>query len=250
MTAKEFAKHVTDLAKAITQYVWGETGKDGQCDCIGLVIGALEKGGVKWTGTNGTNYAARNEMRYLTPLEDASVPRVGMVLYKSRAPGQDRYDLPDKYKAGNDLNDYYHIGTVTQVEPLEITHCTEPGPIKRDSSIKGWQWYGELNKVEPTGDGGGETLDTEWRTMYVTGGKLALRNGPGKNYQALIWIPDGEKVEVSADGEWVQVMWGKYRGYSMGAYLRAAREESPDTVTITLARETAEKLKMALEDAL
>lgn len=250
MTATQFAAHVAELAKTITEYVWGETGDNGKCDCIGLIIGALERNGVNWTGTNGTNYAARNEMRYMTPLEDASVLRVGMVVYKSKMPGQSGYDLPEKYTNGGDLNDYYHIGTVTHVEPLEITHCTSNGPIKRDNSAKGWHWYGELNKVEPTGADAGENSDTEWRTMYVTGGKLALRNGPGKTYQALVWIPDGEMVQCTGEGEWVQVKWGKYAGWCMGEYLHTGRANNAENVTVTMDRETAEYLLEALSKAL
>ena len=251
MTATQFAAHVAELAKTINEYVWGETGDNGKCDCVGLIIGALERNGVNWTGTNGTNYAARNEMRYLTPLEDASVLRVGMVVYKSAMPGQSGYDLPDKYKSGADLNDYYHIGTVTNVEPLTITHCTSNGPIKRDNSAKNWNWYGELNKVEPTGENAGENSGTEWRTMYVTGGKLALRNGPGKSYQALVWIPADAEVQAAPyNGEWMRVRYGKYTGYSMAEFLTETPEKGGEMVTVTLDKETAEYLLEALSKAL
>ena len=251
MTATQFSAHVAELAKTITEYVWGETGDNGKCDCIGLIIGALERNGVNWTGTNGTNYAARNEMRYMTPLEDASVLRVGMVVYKSKMPGQSGYDLPEKYTNGADLNDYYHIGTVTNVEPLEITHCTSNGPIKRDNSAKGWQWYGELQKVEQTGENAGENSSAEWRTMYVQGGKLALRNGPGKNYQALLWIPAGAEVQAAPyNGEWLRVRYGKYTGYSMAEFLAETPEETADNVLVELDKATADKLLEALKKAI
>ena len=35
---------------------------DGTCDCIGLIIGAIRRAGGSWTGTHGSNYAARSEM--------------------------------------------------------------------------------------------------------------------------------------------------------------------------------------------
>ena len=36
-------------------------GSDGYCDCIGLVIGAVRRMGLKWTGIHGSNWAARKE---------------------------------------------------------------------------------------------------------------------------------------------------------------------------------------------
>ena len=246
ISMKAFAENVVELAGTITEYVWGATGENGKCDCVGLVIGALRMGGIRWTGTNGTNYTARNAMRYLTPLEDAGMLQTGMVVLKSRAPGQGGYALPDKYKQGADLNDYYHIGVVTGVEPLVITHCTEPGPIKEDRSASAWNWYGELVQVET-----GENTETETRMMYVTGGKLALRNGPGKTYQAKVWIPDGEMVTArDYDSTWAKVTWGKYEGYSMLEYLTETTPEENDKVTLTLERETADMLLKALEQAL
>lgn len=250
ISMKAFAANVVALSKTITEYVWGATGENGKCDCVGLIIGALRMGNVKWTGTNGTNYTARNEMRYLTPLEDGSKLQLGQVVLKSRSPGQSGYALPEKYKSGSDLNDYYHIGTVTSIEPLEITHCTEPGPIKRDKSVSGWHWYGELSKVRHTEEGDQEIAVP----MVVAGGKLALRNGPGKNYQVKIWIPDGEEVQVLPyDEEWARVTWGKYEGYSMQKYLRMPGEQGQDgldMVTITIDRSTAETMLIAFEKGL
>lgn len=247
ISMKTFAENAVSLAGTITEYVWGATGENGKCDCVGLVIGALRMGGVKWTGTNGTNYTARNEMRYLTLLENAAELQVGMVVLKSRAPSQSGYDLPEKYKQGADLNDYYHIGVVTGENPLVITHCTSPGPIKRDNNAQGWNWYGELNLVEP----GQETPEQQARTMYVAGGKLALRNGPGKNYQLKVWIPDGEEVKARPyNEEWAEVTWGKYEGYSMLKYLSDAPGDEMDSVTITIDRATAENILAAFEKGL
>ena len=247
ISMKAFAANVVELSKTITEYVWGATGENGKCDCVGLVIGALRMGGVKWTGTNGTNYTARNEMRWMNPLDDGSKLDVGMVVLKSRAPGQSGYALPDKYKQGADLNDYYHIGVVTGENPLVITHCTSPGPIKQDSSAAAWDWYGELNLVEP-GEG---TPDRQEKMMYVTGGQLALRNGPGKNYQLKVWIPDGEEVKARPyNEEWAEVTWGKHEGYSMLKYLSEAPGDEMDSVTITIDRATAENILAAFEKGL
>ena len=36
-------------------------GSNGYCDCIGLIIGAIRRCGLKWTGIHGSNWAARKE---------------------------------------------------------------------------------------------------------------------------------------------------------------------------------------------
>lgn len=248
MDTRQFVQNVLALADTITAYESGASGENGKCDCIGLVIGALELGGTDWNGTHGTNYAFRNEMRYASPLEDATELQEGMVVYKSKSPGESGYALPDKYKQGGDMNDYYHVGVVTHVEPLTITHCTSPGPIVQDTSAKKWQWYGELDKLSPIG----ETEPEEYVTMYVQGGKkLALRNGPGKNYQALVWIPAGAQVQAAPyNGEWLRVRYGKYTGYSMAEFLAETPEESADNVLVELDKATANKLLEALKKAI
>lgn len=252
ITMAQFAHNAAALASTVTEYVWGATGGNGKCDCVGLVIGALRDGGVKWDGINGTNYTARKEMRYLTPLESADKLQTGMVVLKSRAPGQNGYALPDKYKQGTDLNDYYHIGVVTSVEPLEITHCTSPGPIKRDRVVSGWHWYGELEKVGPDEQTGESVTMTP---MVVTGGRLALRNGPGKGYQTVMYIPNGAPVlaEAESTGDWVQTSYNGKSGYCMREYLilpQNAVQDSGEYVSLPLDKAVAETLLRALQSAL
>ena len=48
-------------------------GSDGTCDCIGLIIGAIRRMGLKWTGIHGSNYAARYQtvdLEYITSPDD------------------------------------------------------------------------------------------------------------------------------------------------------------------------------------
>ena len=104
-------------------------GSDGTCDCIGLLIGAIRRMGLKWTGIHGSNWAARKELVKLEKTNNPNDLCLGDAVLKAYAPGEKGYGLPDRYKKGGkyyngDLNDYYHAGTVTQVNPLRITHMS------------------------------------------------------------------------------------------------------------------------------
>ena len=254
MDAKEFVQNAVKLADTITEYKSGMRGQNGQCDCIGLVIGALEMGGVKWDGTHGTNYAVRNEMRWCSPLEDSAMLREGMVVYKSRGPSDNGYALPDKYKKGSDLNDYHHVGIVTGVEPLRITHCTSPGPIVVDKSAKAWKWYGELEKVAPIGEEDDGMADA-WENKYVRGGTLNLRKGPGTRYDRVCGIPDGASVlarmynDTWSEARYTDDKMVTHEGYVLSEYLTDAAPEAEQkgTVTLELPVETAKALLKALE---
>ena len=257
MNATQFTENVKALALTIQKYKSGASGQNGECDCIGLVIGALRMGGVAWNGTHGTNYAARNEMRWMSPLDASSQLRTGMVVYKSREPGESGYSLPEKYKESGDLLDYYHVGMVTGVSPLRITHCTSPGPIVTDSKIGKWKWFGELNKVEAESESDGEN---QMETMYVIGGKLNLRSAPSTQADRLIQIASGEKVLADTyNNTWSRVIYtdaeGKtYEGYAVSQYLTktppGGTAPFPDMVSITLERSAAVLLKKALDAVL
>ena len=42
-TAKEFAYEVEDIALTVTGYQTGKSGQNGLCDCIGLIMGAVNR---------------------------------------------------------------------------------------------------------------------------------------------------------------------------------------------------------------
>lgn len=144
--ANPFVAAVLENVQRVTQYKLGGDGsRNGECDCIGLIIGAVRLMGKNWDGIHGSNYAARYKTANLAPLTGAGVLAVGNIVYKARGPKEANYDLPVRYDSHPDKLDYYHVGVVTSVAPLEITHCTNtPGGIKRDSSPGKWKYYGEL----------------------------------------------------------------------------------------------------------
>ena len=75
-------RKVDEIADEGPSYQLGHDGSDGTCDCIGLIIGAIRRAGGKWTGTHGSNWAARNTMVSIGPVDEAPFP--GCLVYKRR----------------------------------------------------------------------------------------------------------------------------------------------------------------------
>lgn len=149
MTKSEFLAQVKVIAGLHPRYRLGRKGDDGYCDCIGLIIGAVERCGGEWGGIHGSNWAARNRVQGLSLFRRASALSVGELVFKGRQEGESGYDLPDRYSSHPDQIDYYHVGVVLSVSPLVIVHCTSPGGIKRDTRLRDWEYRGALDLLEP-----------------------------------------------------------------------------------------------------
>ena len=149
ITVETYLDGVNAIYREQPEYALGHDGSDGKCDCIGMCKGAIRRGGGDADGLSGTNYAARYTIRNLSRISGVSALSVGDVVLKGRKPGEPGYSLPEKYKTGSDLTDYYHIGTVTQVNPLRITHMTTP-TAKIDSTLGKWAYFGQLPQVAGT----------------------------------------------------------------------------------------------------
>ena len=97
MTIENFLEKVACIASLAPTYALGGTGADGTCDCIGLIIGAVDRNGVSWDGMHGSNWWARYFTADLRQIPDASVLRAGDLVYKARSAGESGYDLPSRY---------------------------------------------------------------------------------------------------------------------------------------------------------
>lgn len=229
MTLYEFVYAVACIADSKPTYRLGGKGADGTCDCIGLIIGAVERCGVSWTGIHGSNWAARNATSGLVQVTNSVDLNMGDIVYKARTPGSNGYSLPSRYDTDADRRDYYHVGVVTSVAPLEITHCTTGGGvdgIKVDTSLGKWTYRGRLSLIE----GEDETATDAFTALIQPGdnavvtaqsGKTVnLRESANKGSKLIRRIPLGTEVEVLdvADG------WARVRvpveGYIMTDYLR------------------------------
>ena len=227
ITRERFLEKVEEIAQSNPSYKEGRDGSDGACDCIGLIIGAIRRAGGSWTGIHGSNYSARYEMRELLPVMDAGELNPGDAVYKARMPGQTGYDLPERYGADPDNRDYYHIGVVTAVEPLEITHCTGPG-IVRDTKLGKWTYRGRLKKVDYDGTEGMETMVQTATVVADSGDDVKMRSTPSQT-DGLYWkVPVGDKVQVAyVEGEWAKVRHQGRTGYMMVEYLKMDAQELP-----------------------
>lgn len=229
MNLSEFLSAVQDIAALDPRYRLGHAGDDGFCDCIGLIIGACERNGIKWEGVHGTNWWARHYTQGLVTVTDADELAVGDIVYKARNPGEEYYDLPSRYSKDPDRRDYYHVGVVMSVDPLVIMHCTESGSVNgvtTDKKLGKWAYKGKLTLIDY------DAADKPAEAPVVTGeaivtapsGKTVnLRKSPGGSVTQR--IPIGTHVEVLEvyDG------WARIRvpveGYMMAKYLTGGESD-------------------------
>ena len=256
VSLQKYLDGVEQIYKEQPVYKHGHDGSDGQCDCIGMVKGALRRAGCDPNGLSGTNYAARYGHLNLKPLTSASQLQVGDVVLKAKNPGESGYDLPDAYKTGGknyngDLKDYYHIGTVTSVNPLVITHMTSP-TAKKDTSLGKWNYYGQLPQVD-YGEGGGGEMDKA--TVHSeNGGSVKMRAKPSTSCATYWDIPNGTVVDLIEWGEpWANIAYGGHTGYMMSKFLVRGEivpgdQDEPDGDTIMVSRKELEDIYKILED--
>ena len=147
ISLNEFLAAVEEIAAENPSYRKGGSGFDGSCDCIGLIIGALQRCGGKWSGIHGSNWTARNITEGLKRIASNADLEVGDLVFKAKAPGTKGYDLPSRYKGDKDPNDYYHVGVVLSVYPLRIRHMTTPA-VKIDTKLGAWTHHGWCSMVE------------------------------------------------------------------------------------------------------
>lgn len=156
---------------------------------------------------------------------------VGEVVYKALKPGEQGYDLPDKYGLGGKnytgtLLDYYHVGVVTKIHPLEIIHCTKPGPIVRDTKLGKWKYGGMLKDIDYGGNIPAEEVK-EMVTLYGgnTNLPINMREARSTGSRILAEIPQGTMVElIGAGTEWSQIKYDGKTGYVLTKFIQSGGE--------------------------
>lgn len=220
ITVSRYLSAVQGNIARVRRYKLGGDGTGGNCDCIGLIIGAVRLTGDKWPWIHGSNHTARYRVQALRRVDSAAELQLGALVFKAREPEDKGYALPSAYKGHADQRDYYHVGVVTCLSPLEIAHCTGvSGGIKRDSALGAWRYAGWLTLVN-------KEVDT-MITYKTTAKMLAIRRGAGTSYDVVARIDNvGTRVAGGAPiNGWVQVTYGDVTGYCMAEYLAAAGTE-------------------------
>ena len=240
MNDAEFVSFVDRNEHRVTKgYKLGHDGHDGWCDCIGLIIGAWRLSGNKWPWTHGSNYTARYLVEDLGKNQDL---HLGDLVFKGRQPGDPGYKLPEQYKKGTDLTDYYHVGVVTSTSPLTITHCTsgsscrvwdpdkkqwvksKEGGIKWDTARGSWKYSAKFKYLE-----GSEPMADIMIVTSPNGLPVNLRKSPSTSAEIITRISVGSQVNVIGESSngWTYVSYGAKKGYMMSRFLKDAGTTQP-----------------------
>ena len=211
------------------------------------MIGAWRLSGNKWPWTHGSNYAARYRTSNLHTVNSEADLSFGNLVYKGRNPGDDKYDLPSKYKSGNDLTDYYHVGVVVNTAPLQIMHCTTvDGGIKIDTKLGAWKYTGGFNLLDER-EGEDKMGGYPYKaTVTADSGKTVnMRKAPDTTAKAIKAVPIGETVEVTDDynDKWAAIVYEGKNGYMMREFLKA---EDPGDEAAAKIRQATTLLEEAL----
>lgn len=242
VTIDAYVEQVNAIYAEKPKYETGHDGSDGLCDCIGMCRGALKRAGATDVkGMNGTNYAARFVLLDLHKIKNASELCVGDVVLKTRDMNDASMPLPDRYREGGadytgDLTNYTHIGTVTKVDPLEITHMTSP-TAKKDTKLGKWEYVALLPWVDSVAPE--PQPEPMTATVVAEKGKTVKMRAKPSTKCALYWdVPIGSTVNVDKVGdEWSQITYQGIQGWMMSKFLSFDEPVTLWTVHIPLLTE-------------
>ena len=203
-------------------YTWGAA-QYGNVDCSGAFVYAYKQFGQSIA--HGSNAIAR---RYVVRLLPVSQARPGMAAFKCRKPGAAGYALPESYKTGTDLNDYYHIGLVDETGGFVLNAQGERAGFTR-TAVDKWAYVAELKAVDYSGGDQDEEHDPvpepdpepvagDATVTAPNGGKVNVRQKPnGPKQDAL---PSGTAVTIleTRDG-WALIDYHQ-QGWMMTKYLK------------------------------
>lgn len=239
-------------ASRIKGYKLRCNGSNGLSDCIGYPIGALALEGQKWNGTHGSNYAARYRTKNLHRVTNANQLKLGELVYKHNEPGTKAWEesFPkEKYRNHPDQNDYYHVGVVTSVNPLEISHCSGGG-MHYDKKLGSWDYagncslvdYGSAPSVDPIEDDIAKSAVTGPCTAYVdvpNDTTVNIRSSASTSSRVLTKANEGTKLDVlSVSGSWAKVNYSFDKvgtGYIMSKFISADNKvDVPNDTTVNV----------------
>ena len=78
---ENFLSKIEVIKNLRPRYASGGSGTNGTCDCVGLVIGALRRSGIKYSGIHGSNWFARKEIKGLSKVNSVDDLKVGDAVF-------------------------------------------------------------------------------------------------------------------------------------------------------------------------
>jgi len=200
-------------------YVSPGTNDINGIDCSGAWVRCYKKH--RYNILHGSNSIFRKECSSTGQITSKNDLKVGMMVFKNRFDGKE----PEKYK-NDGLGNFYHIGAVTSVNPLVITHATSPNAKqdkKFNANMNGWTHWGVGNKVEISDvvdnnldDGGNETVatsgelqDKNCKVIANSGSTVNIRKSESQKGELVVRVPIGDTVLVTSDSgnSYVGVRW-------------------------------------------
>lgn len=210
-------------------------GSDGYCDCIGLIIGAIRRMGLKWIGIHGSNWAARKEIVNLRPIKSQSELQVGDIVLKGITNGKTNWALPTRYRSGGkyfngDLTDYYHAGVVYSINPFQIRHMSSKMSIDtKVNTFYPWNYYGKSRHLVEASKGSAVisipsvSVPSTGKLAIVTarqGATVNMRHEPNLKARLITRVPLGKTIEIVSPGEeWCKIKYDSFTGYMMAQFL-------------------------------
>lgn len=235
-TIKKYISKCEEVVRAEPAYMKGKSSLT-ECDCIGMPKYSFRENNVPFS-TTGTNFSVRQQVDNLRKIKSVSDLHVGDVVFKAHEQGESGWELDKypKYMPGGqyyngDLRDYYHIGTVKSVNPLQIIHMTSP-TAKTDTKIDKWgfvaQWKKEyINDIDPVPAPEPEPVpepepaEPKYMVVYAENGKpVNMRVKPYLNAALVDRVPVGGIIEwLKEDGAWAYIKYGNRYGWMLDCYL-------------------------------
>lgn len=208
----------------------GTNDKNG-IDCSGMFVKMYRDQGAKiYHGSNTIFREYCSETGKITSAKDL---QVGMAVFKCKP--WTEADKGNKWY-GTEPGNLSHIGFVTSVNPLEITHCTSP-VAKTDSTIGKWAYWGKLKDVDyggsPSPEPGPDPEPTPvTKTMYVyaeNGKPVNMRRKASKQAALVERVPVGASVIWQKDdgNGWAYVKYHGFVGWMMDCYLVSEPTPAP-----------------------
>lgn len=195
-------------------------------DCSGAFVYAYRKFGMSIY--HGSNRMIRVYCRGIERVTTASALKVGMAIYKAK---ESTAGMSSIYKPGGRYydpalpQDFYHVGLVASVNPLQIINATKPY-ARIDSDLSKWHFAGYLNAVDYNADSGGQNGEAAQPTTATvhaqSGGTVNLRKQPAITSVVLIRVPLGRRVNVleKENDIWWRINYQQYTGYMMSEFLQ------------------------------